>query len=106
MIMFDLLFILFSVLFGGIIWKLRKQSEYAKILITQRCFDLDLQLLSVSRSSYNFKLGENFLQASFIFEFSSDNNNNYQGRLFMRGLRRPRFELPAYRSIEDPHSLN
>ena len=101
--MVNLLFILLSVLLGGVIWKLRKQSEYAKELITRRCFELDLQLLSVSRSRFNFKLGENFLQASFVFEFSSDNNNNYQGYLFMRGLRRPRFELPVYRSFEDPN---
>lgn len=101
--MIELLFILFSVLFGGIIWKLRKQSEYAKELITQHCFKLDLQLLSVSRSHFNFKLGENFLQACFVFEFSSDNNNSYQGRLFIRGLRRPRFELPVYRSFESSH---
>ncbi len=100
--MFSLLFILFSVLIGAIFWKLRQQSEYAKALITQRCFELDLQLLSVSRSNFNFKLGENFLQASFVFEFSSDNNNYYQGYLFLHGLRRPRFELPVYRSFEDP----
>ncbi|MFT6927607.1 MAG: hypothetical protein ACJAZP_003244 [Psychromonas sp.] len=104
--MLELLFILFSVLFSAIIWKLRKQSEYARDQITQHCLKLDLQLLSVARSNFNFKLGENFLQASFIFEFSSDNNNNYQGHLYMRGLRRPRFELPAYRSIESPHSIN
>lgn len=104
--MFSLLFILLCVLFGGIIWKLRQQSEYAKELITQRCFELDLQLLSVSRSNFNFKLGDNFLQASFVFEFSSDNDNNYQGYLFMRGLRHPRFKLPVYRTVAEPHSLN
>lgn len=104
--MIELLFILFSVLLSAIIWKLRKQSEYAREQITQHCLKLDLQLLSVARSNFNFKLGKNFLQASFVFEFSSDNNNNYQGRLYMRGLRRPRFELPAYRSVESPDSLN
>jgi len=104
--MIELLFILFSVLFSAIIWKLRKQSEFAREQITQHCLKLDLQLLSVARSNFNFKLGEHFLQASFVFEFSSDNNNNYQGRLYMRGLRRPRFELPAYRSVESPDSLN
>jgi hypothetical protein len=104
--MVELLFILLTVLVSTIIWKLRKQSEYAREQITQHCFKLDLQLLSVSRSNFNFKLGEHFLQASFVFEFSSDNNNNYQGHLFMRGLRRPRFELPVYRSVESPDSLN
>jgi hypothetical protein len=102
----NLLFILFSVLAGTVIWKLRKQSEYAKELIVKQCFTLDLQLLSVSRSNFNFKLGENFLQASFMFEFSSDNENNYQGRLFIRGLHRPRFELPVYRTFEDPNTLH
>ena len=98
--MIDLLFILFAVLFFTLIWKLRQQSEYAKTLIEQQCVKLDLQLLSVSRSSFNYKLGANFLQASFSFEFSSDNENSYQGTLFLSGLRRPRYELPVYRSFD------
>jgi len=99
--MTDLLFILFSVVGGTLFWKLRQQSEYAKELITQHCLKLDLQLLSVARSAFNCKLGDNFLQASFIFEFSSDNDNSYQGRLFLSGLRKPRFVLPVYRSFEE-----
>lgn len=102
----NLLFILFCVIVGSIIWKLRKQSEYARELIEKKCFTLDLQLLSVSRSNFNFKLGDEFLQASFVFEFSSDNENSYQGRLYMRGLHRPRFELPVYRTFEDPNTLH
>lgn len=98
--MIDLLFILLVVLIATLIWKLRQQSEYAKELIEQHCVKLDLQLLSFSRSSFNYKLGVNFLQASFAFEFSSDNENNYQGKLFLSGLHRPRFELPVYRSFE------
>ncbi|PKG38600.1 DUF3301 domain-containing protein [Psychromonas sp. Urea-02u-13] len=98
--MIDLLFILFVVFFFTLIWKLRQQSEYAKTLIEQQCVKLDLQLLSVSRSSFNYKLGPNFLQASFTFEFSSDNENNYQGKLLLSGLLRPRFELPVYRSFD------
>lgn len=104
--MLDLLFILFSVIAGVLIWKLRQQSEYAKELITAHCCKLDLQLLSVARSQFNYRLGENFLQACFVFEFSSDNDNCYQGRLLLSGLRRPRFELPAYRSFEDTDTLN
>ncbi|WP_019613119.1 DUF3301 domain-containing protein [Psychromonas ossibalaenae] len=104
--MSSLLFILFCVSAGTLIWKLRQQSEYAKKLITQHCFKLDLQLLSVSRSNFNFKLGRDFLQASFVFEFSSDNDNSYQGRLFISGLRKPRFELPVYRTFEDPNTLH
>lgn len=104
--MTDLLFILFSVVGGVLIWKLRQQSEYAKTLITDHCFKLDLQLLSVARSQFNFKLGDNFLQASFIFEFSSDNDNSYQGHLFLSGLRKPRFELPVYRSFEEPDTFH
>ncbi len=99
--MLDLLFILFCVSFGTLIWKLRQQSEHAKELITKHCVKLDLQLLSFSRSSFNFKFGEQFLQASFVFEFSSDNDNNYEGKLYLQGLRKPHFDLPVYRSFED-----
>jgi len=96
----DLLFILLVVTCATLIWKLRQQSEYAKELIEKHCIKLDLQLLSFARSNFNFKLGPNFLQASFIFEFSSDNENSYKGKLFLSGLLRPRFELPVYRSFE------
>ena len=98
--MVDLLFILFVVIIAILIWKLRQQSEYAKELIEKQCVKLDLQLLSVARSNFNFKLGPDFLLACFVFEFSSDNENSYQGKLFISGLHRPRFELPVYRSFE------
>lgn len=101
--MLDLLFILLLVSSGTLIWKLRQQSEYAKTVITNYCLKLDLQLLSVSRSHFNFSLGKNFLQASFMFEFSSDNENSYQGKLFLNGLRKAQFELPVYRINDDFH---
>tara|TARA_R110001592_G_scaffold13583_2_gene62067 strand:+ start:2092 stop:2412 length:321 start_codon:yes stop_codon:yes gene_type:complete len=104
MIMWDLLFILGMVFVGTSIWKLRQQSELAKKLTEQHCHKLDLQLLSFARSRFNFKLGSDFLQASFIFEFSSDGNNNYQGSLTLNGLVKPRFQLPAYRLVDDESS--
>ncbi|GLS89326.1 hypothetical protein GCM10007916_03930 [Psychromonas marina] len=104
--MTDLLFILLVVVVATLIWKLRQQSEYAKELIEKQCVKLDLQLLSVSRSNFNFKLGPDFLLASFSFEFSSDNENSYQGKLFLAGLHRPRFELPVYRSFESTDQLH
>ncbi len=104
--MIDLLFILLSVCAGMLIWKLRQQSEYAKDLISKHCIKLDLQQLSVARSNFNYSLGAQFLQASFVFEFSSDNENNYQGTLFLQGLRQPRFDLPVYRSFEQSDTFN
>ncbi|WP_298943553.1 DUF3301 domain-containing protein [uncultured Psychromonas sp.] len=97
----DLLFILVMVLVGTTIWKLRQQSELAKKMIEQHCKKLELQLLSFARSRFNYKLGSDFLQASFVFEFSSDGDNNYQGTLTLNGLVKPRFQLPAYRLVDD-----
>ncbi|MCK5818459.1 MAG: DUF3301 domain-containing protein [Psychromonas sp.] len=96
----DLLFIFITVCIATLIWKLRQQSELAKLLITKHCLQLDLQLLSVARFRFNFKLGKQFLEACFIFEFSSDNENNYQGKLYLLGLKHPRFELPPYRCFD------
>ncbi|MEG3754308.1 DUF3301 domain-containing protein [Psychromonas arctica] len=101
MIIWDLLFILLMVLVGTTIWKLRQQSELAKKLTEVHCHKLGLQLLSFSRSRFNFTLGSDFLQASFVFEFSSDGDNNYQGGLTLNGLIKPRFQLPAYRVVDD-----
>ena len=103
--MTDLLLILLTVLCATLIWKLRQQSEHANALIEAHCEKLNLQLLSVSRSNFNFKLGPHFLQASFAFEFSSDTENSYQGKLYLSGLHRARFELPVYRSMEDDTSF-
>ena len=97
----DLLFILVMVLVGTTIWKLRQQSELAKKMIEQHCKKLELQLLSFARSRFNYKLGSDFLQASFVFEFSSDGTNSYQGTLTLNGLVKPRFQLPAYRLVDD-----
>ena len=105
MIIWDLLFIVATVLVGTTIWKLRQQSELAKTLIEQHCNKLELQLLSFARSRFNFKFGNNFLQASFFFEFSSDGDNNYQGTLTLNGLVKPRFQLPAYRLVNDEQSF-
>jgi len=99
--MWDLLFILGMVFFGTLIWKLRQQSELAKTLIEQHCKKLELQVLSTARSHFNFKLGSDFLQANFLFEFSSDGKNRYQGVLTLNGLVKPRFQLPAYRIMDD-----
>ena len=99
--MSNLLYILAFVVGGLLIWKMRQQSEHAKGVITKHCRNLDLQLLSIARSSFNFKLGEHFLEASFVFEFSSDNENNYQGTVYLSGLKRPRFELPPYRCFDN-----
>ncbi len=99
--MSNLLLILVCVSCATLIWKLRQQSEHAAELIGKHCDRLNLQLLSVSRSQFNFKLGKDFLQASFIFEFSSDSENSYQGKLYLSGLHRARFELPVYRTLDD-----
>ncbi|RBW41641.1 DUF3301 domain-containing protein [Psychromonas sp. B3M02] len=104
--MWDLLFILLMVLAGTTIWKLRQQSELAKKLTEMHCQKLDLQLLSFSRSRFNFKLGSDFLQANFVFEFSSDGDNNYQGTLTLNGLVKPRFQLPAYRVVDEQQSFH
>lgn len=102
--MWDLLFILFMVLAGAIIWKLRQQSELARTMIEQHCQKLGLQLLSTARSNFNLKLGQDFLRANFIFEFSSDGENHYQGDFSLSGLSQPRFQLPAYKMVDDEQS--
>jgi len=98
--MINLLFIFIIACILALVWKLRQQSEVAELLITKHCFQLDLQLLSVARGAFNFKLGQDFLEACFVFEFSSDNENNYLGKLYLLGLNRARFALPPYRCFD------
>ncbi len=98
--MINLVFIFIITCIIAMIWKLRQQSELATLLITKHCFQLDLQLLSVARGAFNFKPSQHFLEACFVFEFSSDNENNYQGKLYLLGLQRARFALPPYRCFD------
>ncbi|MCE0556072.1 MULTISPECIES: DUF3301 domain-containing protein [unclassified Motilimonas] len=80
-------------------WQQRKQNERAQELIEQRCQQLELQLVSVARDNICFKLGEHFLEQTFVFEFSSDSENCYQGYLRLSGQHKYHFDIPPYRMI-------
>ncbi len=95
--MSDLLWLLVIVGICIWFWQQRKQTEKAQVLIEQRCNELNLQLVSVAKERINLKLGDRFLEQSFVFEFSSDSENCYQGRLYMLGQHQYHFDIPPYR---------
>ncbi|MFV0575516.1 MAG: DUF3301 domain-containing protein [Vibrio sp.] len=99
----DLLMIL-AVMFGAFLfWQQRRQSEIAQAAIARHCDQLDLQLLSVSRLRYQFRLpdGQFRFNALYQFEFSARGDDYYQGRAIMIGFKAYKFMLPPYRIVEN-----
>lgn len=89
--------------FCFLFWQQRRQSEYAHQAIQQYCKKMELQLLSVARGSYGFRLpsGKKRLYTTYEFEFSSVGDDHYTGKLIMVGFRAAKFNLPPYRMAEE-----
>nr|WP_086939085.1 DUF3301 domain-containing protein [Thaumasiovibrio occultus] len=95
----NLLLIVLFVAAGSLFWQQRKQSESAQRLIHNRCEQLGLQLLSVSRGRYRWRSpeGQRGWFTQYHFEFSADGHDHYEGQCWLNGLRLIRFDLPAHR---------
>lgn len=94
---------LFGILLIAIIaflfWQQRRQTEIAQYYIEQRCKNMGLQLLSFARGAHKLKnyRGEWGWRTVFVFEFSADGQDAYQGYLEMKQLRASHFHLPPHR---------
>lgn len=81
-------------------WQTRVMAETAKSAIEQYCEKHGLQVLSVARvalkPSRNAR-GNFCWQANYQFEFSSDGESYYLGRLSINGQQVVSIDTPAYR---------
>ncbi|MEH6711524.1 MAG: DUF3301 domain-containing protein [Paraglaciecola polaris] len=98
--LFDLTLFLVILLVVFQFWRMRAITEKANLHLAQYCDQHGLQLISVARNktrlgSYRGKLD---WQSSFIFEFSGNGENSYQGTLSMAGQHVLEVETPAYRA--------
>ncbi|UIP28500.1 DUF3301 domain-containing protein [Photobacterium sp. TLY01] len=94
----NLLGILALAILGYLFWQQRRQSELAQQFITQRCQQLGLQVLSVARGSHRLKddAGNWCWQTLYLFEFSADGADAYQGSATFKGLRPVQFYVPPH----------
>lgn len=89
--------ILFGICF--VFWQQRRQSEIAKAAITNKCKQLELQLVSVAFGRHQLKHPDgrwNWI-TTYQFEFSSLGDDCYQGTLTMKGFKPLKFHLPPHR---------
>ncbi|WP_318479362.1 DUF3301 domain-containing protein [Photobacterium leiognathi] len=98
----NLLGILLVAIIAFLFWQQRRQTELAQYFIEQRCKNMGLQLLSFARGKHKLKdhHGEWGWRTVFIFEFSADGHDAYQGYLEMRRLRASHFFIPPHRLPE------
>ncbi|WP_318482092.1 DUF3301 domain-containing protein [Photobacterium leiognathi] len=98
----NLLGILLVAIIAFLFWQQRRQTELAQYFIEQRCKNMGLQLLSFARGKHKLKdhHGEWGWRTVFIFEFSADGHDAYQGYLEMKRLRVSHFFIPPHRLPE------
>ncbi|PMH41110.1 hypothetical protein BCU68_05360 [Vibrio sp. 10N.286.49.B3] len=97
----DLLAILLLSLVCFAFWQQRRQSELAKMAITRKCEQLELQLVSIAFSGHKFKTksGKWRWHTQYHFEFSALGDDCYQGEMTMLGFRPAHFNLPPHRML-------
>ncbi|RSD30626.1 DUF3301 domain-containing protein [Vibrio pectenicida] len=95
----DLLAILALCCIALVFWQQRRQAELAKTIATNKCKQLELQLLSVALKGHKAKMpdGTWYWHSIYQFEFSSLGDDCYQGEIIMRGFQLIRVQLPPHR---------
>lgn len=93
---------LFILVFAAIalFWYSRKIAEAANQHAQHQAQTLEVQLLSVACVKRRFGVlrnGQLGIKSQFIFEFSSDGESAYQGKLYLENERLVNKDLPAYR---------
>ncbi|QUI71616.1 DUF3301 domain-containing protein [Pseudoalteromonas sp. M8] len=93
---------LFIIVSSGIalFWYSRQIAEAANRHAQYQAESLQVQLLSVACIKRRFgvlKDGKLGIKSQFMFEFSSDGESAYQGKLYLENERLVKKELPAYK---------
>ena len=98
----NLFSILIIAIIGFLFWQQRRQTELAQYYIEQRCKNMGLQMISFARGEQKLKdhHGEWGWRTVFVFEFSSDGMDVYQGYIEMKRLRASYFYVPPHRIPE------
>ncbi|GEK09234.1 DUF3301 domain-containing protein [Pseudoalteromonas sp. McH1-7] len=84
----------------ALFWYSRQIAEAATRHAQHQAESLQVQLLSVACTKRRIgvlKNGKLGIKSQFMFEFSSDGESAYQGKLYLENERLVRKELPAYR---------
>lgn len=97
--LYDLILLIGIFLVAAMFWRFRAISEALKTQLDAYCERQQLQLISAARvktriGSYRGKLD---FHSDFVFEFSGNGEDSYQGQVKMIGLQVQHIDTPAYR---------
>jgi hypothetical protein len=97
--LYDLILLMMIAMFAVQFWRFRGIAESAQKYLQDYCDKKELQLLSVARNKTRLGVyrGKLDWQSEFIFEFSGNGEDSYQGQIKMSGLRVLETWLPAYK---------
>ncbi|MDV5171730.1 DUF3301 domain-containing protein [Photobacterium rosenbergii] len=95
----NLLGILLLAIVGYLFWQQRRQTELANYFINQRCEHLGLQLLNTARGEHRLRdrNGRWGWHTIYLFEFSADGQDAYQGHIVMKGFHPLTIHVPPHR---------
>lgn len=97
--LFSIVFLCFFALVAYQFWRLRSIAEQIRGYLQRYCQQNQLQLLSLARKRSRIRLhkGKPDWQCEFVFEFSGNGQDSYQGHLHCTGLSISQLDLPAYK---------
>ena len=97
--MSDFLLIALLVIIATYFWQLRNMAELCKIVAEKACKKQNVQLLSTAMESARPWLGGNSglsWKATYIFEFSTNGINQFQGSIKMMGNKVTKIDWPIF----------
>jgi len=84
----------------GLFWYRRQLAETARVHAHNQCEQLGVQLVSVACLKWRvgiLKNGKLGIRSTYLFEFSSDGESLYQGKLHMDNERLHAKDIPPHR---------
>ncbi|QSX31061.1 MULTISPECIES: DUF3301 domain-containing protein [Shewanella] len=97
--MTDLLLILGLLLLAAFFWQLRQMAEISRLFAEKECRRQRVQLLDIAMLNARPTLGGDTgicWKSRFIFDFSTDGLNQFQGQIHMIGKRITKIEWPIF----------
>jgi len=97
--MTDLLLILGLILVAAFFWQLRQMAEISRLFAEKECRRQKVQLLDIAMLQARPTLGGDTgicWKSRFMFDFSTDGLNQFQGHIHMIGKRITKIEWPIF----------
>ncbi|MCL1126677.1 DUF3301 domain-containing protein [Shewanella surugensis] len=95
----DIFIILALVVIIVFFWQLRQMAEVSRVYVNQECQRQQVQLLAIAQHSARPSLGGHSgftWKASYLFEFSTNGIDKYQGNIWMLGTKIQKIEWPVF----------